>query len=273
MKYSLLTSVLLIIFFYPLRAHGDLDLRIEAVNALIETYPDSAHLYFKRGKLKFLHEEYEASVLDINTSISKGYINDVQQIYLSKSLFRLGKFEESLSTLSIFLKKDPNNVVGLKLKAQIFFEQKKFESSALLYEKVINLSIRSLPENYLEAAEAWEMSSRKDKYEMSVKILESGIQNLGPIITFQNKLIQCHLDNNSAEKAIETQLAIIESKRRKESAYVKLAEIYMELDKIQEAKRAAISAKIHFEKLPERIQRNAAMQALKLKIQQLITIN
>lgn len=271
MKLYVILSAVLLMFFSPLRAHGDLDERIEAVNVLIKSYPDSAALYFKRGKLKFQHEEYQASINDINESIAKGFDNELQNIYLAKALFKIEKYEHSFSKVSSFLQQDSNHVVALNLKGRILYAQGKYEASAESFEKVIHLSIRSLPENYLEAANAWSLSSHPNKYYKTTEILELGIKKLGPIITIQDRLIEIHMQYNHGKNAIATQMEIIDNKRRKESALFKLAELYIQLDKPLKAKKAASMANDHLEKLPLRIQKNAAMQSLKMKIQQLIT--
>ena len=270
MKLYVLICAIVIMCTSSLTAHGDLDQRIETVTSMIETFPDSASLYFKRGKLRFQHEEYQAAIDDINVSITKGFAHEFQNIYLAKSLYKLDDYQKSMQKLNLFLQDDPNNVVALNLKARLFFAQQKFEESALGFENVIQLTIRSLPENYLEAGQSWSFSSSPDKYFNAVNILESGIKNLGPIVTLQNKLLATHLENQNSDKAIELQNAIIEKTNRKESAYFKLAEIYIQFDEIKNAKQAAENALFHLEKLPGRIQQNSAMKKLKNKIHQLI---
>jgi len=253
------------------KAHGDLDLRIQAMTDAISTFPDSSELYFKRGKLRFQHEEYQSSIADINISIAKGYTNELQDIYLAKSHFRLKTYDKANYYLKLFLKEDPKNVVGLNLKGRILYAQQKYEESAICFENVIQLSIRSLPENYLEATQSWNASAHPDKYQKEVAILKLGLKNIGPIVTLQNKLIETHLQNNNKDKALAIQLEIIEKTRRKESAYFKLAEMYLELGEKANARMALYNAKTELEKLPLRIRRNAAMKTLLNKIEQLIT--
>ncbi len=253
------------------KAHGDLDLRIQAMTAAITSFPDSSELYFKRGKLRFQHEEYQASISDINISIEKGYVNELQQIYLAKSQYQLKEYKKAQLHLDQFLKDDPENVVGLKLKGRILYAQGEFEASAHCFEDVIQLTIKSLPENYLEAVQSWNASSYPDKYNKEVSILELGLKNLGPIITLQNKLIEIHLQNSDKESALALQFKIIDRTKRKESAYFKLAEMYIELGEKENAKKALDKSKTELEKLPVRIRRNAAMKTLLDKIEQLTT--
>jgi len=271
MRLYIIMPFFILMCITSVRAHGDLDLRIQAVSEAIVLHPDSAELYFKRGKLRFQHEEYQLTIDDIHTSSNKGFHDDLQEIYLAKSFFRLDSFDLAQTHLQNFLKINPKNVVGLNLKGRILYGMEEYEASALCFEEVIQLSIRSLPENYLEAVLSWKASSHSDKYQKTVDILKLGLKNLGPIVTLQNELIETHLLNQNQEEAVAIQLKIIEKIRRKESAYFRLAEIYLRLNETDKAKLALDASKVELEKLPRRIRSNTAMKNLNEKIEQLIT--
>lgn len=271
MRLFLSMTFLLVICCYSLKAHGDLDVRIQAITTAIESYPDSAALYFQRGKLRFQHEEYRLSIDDINNSIEKGFYHEFQEIYLAKSLYKLEDFESAQKYLHDFLAVDPNNVIGLNLKGRILYAQHKYQASAQCFEDVINLTIKSLPENYIEAAQSWSLSEHPDKYLKEIQILEQGLKNLGSIISLQNKLIETHLKYGNVNAAVIIQNKIIDNTKRKESAYYKLAKIYFQFKENENAKQALQNANSEWEKLPLRIRKNTAMKSLKAKIELLIT--
>ncbi len=267
MRLFSLISFLVILHITSINAHGDLDLRIQALTSAIEVSPDSGALYFIRGKLRFQHEEYQASVEDINISIVKGFHDELQKIYLAKSLYKLEIYESANQYLIQFLENNPNSIVGLNLKGRILYAQHKYEASALCFENVIRLTIKSLPENYLEAAHSWSESTHPNKYDKMVNILELGLENLGLIVTLQNKLIETHLQAKNRNEVLKIQYTIIEKSKRKETAYFKLAKIYIQLDELENAKEAAVLASSHWEKLPRRIRMNSAMKSLKNEIE------
>lgn len=271
MRLFILMPFLTLMCITPVKAHGDLDIRIQAVTSDIESNPDSAHLYFVRGKLRFQHEEYDLAVTDINTSMDKGYIHDLQKIYLSKSHYRLQQYDLAEQLLNEFLSEDPDNVVGLKLKGRILFAQENFEASALAFEKVISLTIKSLPENYLEAVLSWKATSHPERYARAVSVLQLGLKKLGPIVTLQNQLIDLHLESGNGHEAIAIQKGIIEKTNRKESAYFKLAEIYLSLKDNEGAKNALEQARSAMTRLPARIRQNKAMRSLEDQIEQHLT--
>jgi len=119
MRLFILIPFLSLVCIVFCRAHGDLDIRIKSISTSIELFPDSAALYFQRGKLKFQHEEYKESITDIHTSINKGFRSELQKIYLAKSLYELNKIDEADRDLNDFLDENPDNVVGLNLKGRI----------------------------------------------------------------------------------------------------------------------------------------------------------
>jgi len=263
-----LLSIICVVDLFAI--HGDLDIRIQEVSAAIETHPDSAILYFQRGKLRFQHEEYEASIEDFHTSIAKGYTNELQKIYLAKSWHELLQYDKALLTLNDFLALNSDHVVAIKLKGKLLFDLQQFESAAAHFEKVIQLTIKSLPENYLDAANAWMASNHPRKYENTIDILNLGLKNLGPIITLQDRLILTLMEKGDYEQVINLQKEILAKSARKESAYFKLAEIYLHFDKKHLARDALHHASMHWDKLPLRIRKNTAMQALKNKISLLL---
>ena len=251
--------------------HGDLDKRIADLSSTIAISPDSAELYFQRGKLRLQHEEYELCIADIKTSMQKGYLHDFQNIYLAKSFINIKQYQNALLSLNDFDKLNPSHVVSMKLRAKALYGLNEFKSAAEWYEKVIHNTIKSLPENYLEASNAWMSSNVSSKYDKSVQILELGLEKLGPIITLQNELIEIHLVNENYDKAIEQQKSIIDHTQRKESSLYRLAEIYAQIGDDENAIIALKEAKIHLDNLPLRIRKNSAMQALDQKIKQLTT--
>jgi tetratricopeptide (TPR) repeat protein len=190
---------------------------------------------------------------------------------MAKCHHQLESYKVANQYVDLFLRNDPDNVVGLKLKGRILYSMQEYDSSAIYFEKVIQLSIRTLPENYLETAQSWTASALPDKYQKATNILELGLKNLGAVITLQNALIELHIQNQNKEKAFELQLKILENTKRKESAYVKLAELYIQFEEMEKAKSALIDAKAEWEKLPLRIRNNASMSSLIEKIEQLLT--
>ncbi|PWK18487.1 tetratricopeptide repeat protein [Xanthomarina spongicola] len=249
-------------------SHGDLDKRILAVTEEIKKSPDSAQLYFKRGKLYYQHDDYQLSIKDINYSIDLGYLDIEQELLLSKNYFELKDYTNALLFVDSILNKSPNDVVFLKIKAQTLFQDAQYEKSAIYFEKVIKYSSKTFPENYIDASEAWYLSPNDKAFDNSISILNQGIETLGQIISLLEKKVELYMAIDDFDMAIESQESIIKTLNRKEHAYSKLAELYMGNNDFEKAEEALNLSENSIKILPLRIQNTSNIKSLKEEIKQ-----
>lgn len=249
-------------------AHGDLHERIQETTKEIEAAPDSAYLYFKRGKLYFHHEEYQHCLTDLQQARYLGYNDTFQQLLFAKSHYRLQEYRPALEYLDRILQDDPHHVNALKTRARIHFDQKNYRQAALSYELVIEHSIRSFPENYIDASYAWELLGTEEGRSRSILIIERGIAELGPIISLYDHLRDMCLRYHYYEQALAAQQAIIASSHRKEKAYYQFAEIYLLQGNTEAAAVHLSLARQAVEQLPARIRQTEAMLQLIQQIEE-----
>ena len=264
-----LQRFLIIICFFCLTqaySHGDLDKRILAVSEEIKKAPDSAQLYFKRGKLYYQHDDYQLSIKDINYSIDLGYLDIEQELLLSKNYFELKDYNNALLYVDSILSKSPNDVVFLKIKAQILFQSAQYENSAIYFEKVIEHSSKTFPENYINASDAWYLSSNAKAVDNSIFILDSGLETLGQIISILEKKVELYIGNEDFDMAIESQESIIKTLNRKEHAYFKLASLYIANNDLENAEEALNLSENSIKQLPLRIQNTSNVKTLSEEI-------
>jgi len=244
-----------------------LDERIAATTQEIEMTPDSAFLYFKRGKLYFEHQEYIEAITDLEDAKKLGYKDFYCDLVFAKSLQKMERYDKALQYVNEVLAKDGSKVIAIKIKADILFDQKKYKAAALEYEKVIEKSIRTLPENYIAASKSWELLQTEEGGKKSISILEKGIEDLGPLFSFYNRMIEIHISDSSYIAALQVQKQLINLSNRKETGYFKAAEICMLLkDKNKTEQYLNLSLEA-IKKLPARIKGNKSMRELKLQIE------
>lgn len=258
----LLFFFLNLVFINTAVAHGDIHERIVEVTKAIEISPDSAYLYMKRGKLYFQHESYKKSIKDLKISKNLGYHSDEQNLLLARAYFGLKDFKMSRQYCEEMLSAEPRNVRAIKVLARIYYETGSFRKSALTFEKLIDYSNKSLPENYVEASKAWAALDNGEGERRSIAIINMGIETLGNLISLQQRLIELALINEDYNAAIETQLGIIKLSPRKEAAYYRLSELQSLNNDMEEALVSLNLAKTHFNALPVRLQNTASMKAL-----------
>ena len=95
-------------------AHGDLIKRISTVTEEIKIYPDSAYLYFKRGKLYYQHNDFNNSLEDFKSSQKLGFNSGEQYFLIAKNHYKLNHFNTSKKYINKRLKDQLKNVNALK---------------------------------------------------------------------------------------------------------------------------------------------------------------
>ena len=253
---------------HQILAHGDLDERIIKATTAISAQPDSAYLYFKRGKLYFEHEEYSKTIIDLDQASKLGYQGLVCNLLYAKTYQQLENFTKAMVYIQRILNKDSLNVNALKTKAQILFTQQSFKEAALLYEQVINLSRQALLENYMDAFFAWKAVKDRNGKENALHVLALGIAELGPIFSFYDSMKTLYLDFGEYKQAIIVQEQIIALSNRKEFALYNAAEICLLDGNKSKSKQYLNLAQAAIEKLPTRIKRSKKTMELYKKIEQ-----
>lgn len=243
-------------------AHGDLDERILLTTNEIKKDPDSAFLYFKRGKLFFQHNEYKKSLKDLKKSKSLHFEDGEQTLLFARNYFRLEKYKKTLHYADEILEKDAKNVLAIKIKAQALLKLRKYEKSALAFEDVINFTNKTFPENYIDASESWDELNTDYGNEKAMAIVEKGIGQLGELISLYDRLIELSLKQKNYKRAVDYQLHVLTLFPRKERAYYKLCELYILDENYEKASESLKLAKQHFDKLPLRIQNTSFMKEL-----------
>lgn len=254
-------------------AHGDLHERINYVSREIQMFPDSASLYVKRGKLYLQHHQYNKSLADLKRSELLRYSSFEQKYILTQVYHKIGDIHKAKVVCNELLRHEQHNVRLLNLKAQLYYDNEEYTLSAQTFEKVIDFSNRTFPQNYLNAARAWKKSNSKLSHKNAVKILKEGLVTLGELIVLNKELIQLYLHEKNYNAAITIQLRVIEQSNRKEAAYYDLSKLYLQKGANKDAIKYLDKARESLCNLPMRIQNTKAMKALLLKIDQdLITL-
>lgn len=266
MHMYLLPRIVLSCFFVlcsaSVSAHGDLDERIKEATSQLENAPDSAYLHFYRGKLRYQHEQYEEALFDLNHAEELGY-QDIQLWHFSARVnLMLGEYGSALSSIETVLASVPKRVTALKAKAQIYDAMGQFEDAARTYLLVIDHSIRTFPENYIDAAHAWLNSPLPEAAALAQGILDRGLRDLGSTPT----LLQCkkdmYISTRDYGNALDVQQELISKSTRKEVPLYAAAELALLLGENKAAIAYLLKSRKAIFSLPSEIRRSTAMQLL-----------
>ncbi len=243
-------------------AHGDLHERILEVSDQIEATPDSAYLYFYRGKLRCQHEQFDLSLEDMRVAKGLGYQEIQLQHFCALANFQLQKYRPALRLIESLLDADPHNVTALKLKAKILHAQGDFSAAAETHHLVIDHAIRTFPENYLDAAQALLDNGGNEAVLLALEALDQGITDLGPVLTLVQKKKEIYLNEGDFPEALKEQTKIIETSERKEVSFFRAAEIALLLDDSELAREYLVKSRKAIFALPNNIRNTGAMHLL-----------
>ncbi len=212
---SLLKCILFLVVPFGLHAHGDLHERIQAINRQIKTARKDFDLFQQRGELYLQHRQYRKARADFNICLKKGEHSARLYYCQAKTFYHLGKFQRSLDYLEMVFQDLPKDIKSIRLRSKVLLVLNENEQAAESLEQVLVHSIRTTPENYLEASSAWQMAGLDDR---AISVLKKGIESLGPLSTLLKALIAIHQQNQDWDKILEIQNQIISQSARKENA-------------------------------------------------------
>lgn len=259
-----------LIFTYNCFAHGDLSERIHNLSNTIIEHPDSVSLYHQRGVLYTQHGDFSLAIIDLNYCRKLNYTHPAFSLDLATVLYQLKKHDEALMEVDEILCFHSNQTEALRLKGNIFLQQKKYADAAHYFEHVIQISLQPKPENFIEASKAWQLSNDINAHCKAQQILEKGISTLNGLIVLQKELIKLHLHNDDLLEAIAIQTNILNNLNRKEHAYYQLALMKKEANLINGAKQDLRLAKQAIQHLPNRLLSTKAIQTLNQNINQIL---
>lgn len=256
---SLFFLACLTAYSFSVSAHGDLHQRITEVTAAIERNPDDIGLLAKRGQLLLEHEEYDRALQDFCSAYQMGLDEKRLDYWQAEAYLGLGMPGAGEVHITDYLAANPGNVRGLRLYGKLAQQDKNYPLAEQQYIQVIKLASERLPYNYMELVE---VLRAQDKDSLAVVWLQKGIDDLGPIVTFEIVLQQLHEKLGQHDKTIALLKKRLGQMQRKESLYYEIAKAYLMVGDHQHFDLYIDSAKQAWELLPKHIRETPAMQTL-----------
>jgi tetratricopeptide (TPR) repeat protein len=249
-------------------AHGDLGERIKAVSKEIKNQPDSAYLYFKRGLLYFQHEDYQDALKDYSDAELLGYSDIALTVNMAAAWYGLRDYNKALVYLEEVLSRENNHLPAWRIKGETLLAMEKYEEAADAFENAIAFEPKREPELYLQAAFAWEKTGTETGNTQAIAILKTGLQQLGTMVTFYQRIIELHIQNQHFDQALYYHDLIIAQSNRKEAPYYNRALTYLLKGERDKARTDLEAAKQSIALLHERQQKTKAIKKLTADITQ-----
>jgi tetratricopeptide (TPR) repeat protein len=228
-------------------AHGDVHPRINEFTEQIKRSPTNALLYFQRAELYRMDGDYTNALADLN-----------QVAQLDRSLKRVdflrgqvqldaGQPQAAIAPLNRYLANQPPDAEAYTVRARVLVKLNRPAPAIDDFTQAIKLSSTPNPELFIERAAAWRTMGKPEE---AIRGLDEGIRRLGPIVTLQLPAVDAEL----ALKRIDAALARIDSVmarlQRKETWYVRRAEILRSANREEEARKNYFAALEAIDRLP-----------------------
>ena len=249
-----------------LYGHGELDKRIKEISIQILNDPTNSSLFLKRGTLYYQHEEYQRSIEDYRICIGRNFISDQLYLAIAHSFLKAQELDSSMLYSHKILSHTPNHVLALKAKATALYEKEAYKESAQNFLAVIDNVDIPTSDNYFESVKAFESCGSKECIDSAIETLQDGLETLGELSVFQQKLVELYQLSGQFDKALYIQDIIISKSHRKERPLFKKALILQDHGELELAFQEFNKALSSLEKLPKRINQNKASQRLRKEI-------
>ena len=213
-------------FLFPLGlfAHGDIHERIERITQQIELESSEealygwrkiGSLYFERGLLYFFHEDYNQALLAYINAEMHGYQNNELNYYYSELYHKKGLNNEALVYVNKFLKQEPNNQKGYRLRSSIHKSLNRYHKAIIDLEKIINGKEKPQTADYINLADNI-LVLNPSSHNIALSYLQTGCERLGGSIILELKALEINKEAGDSAEAIKGYNELLNKFKRKE---------------------------------------------------------
>lgn len=236
MKKALFFLSLVVLFgasFNKILAHGPVHEAIIQLTKEIESAPDSIFLYFERGALYKIDEDYDKAIADFEQVLSRDYSIHTAYFQLADIYFKKEYFLECKYHVDHYLTLAPNAASAYQLRGTLYKLQGEIDLAIADFQKVI-----ALRGNRIVPGEVLQLSQLLNIHHPSraIQILEYGLDRLPANISLESSLIDLTISIGDYEKAMNHINQILSTTPRKEFWLLKKAAVFEAMGDCEQAK-------------------------------------
>lgn len=250
-------------------AHAPIQERISVLSKQLEQAPDNIGLYFARGELFGIHEDWSASETDFKHILELDPDNIDVHLYLGRMFLSSNQPKKAESELKRYLEYMPDNGRARIILAQILLKLDRRPEAVKEFSHAISLHPQASQDWYLQRAKA--LSEGGNTYlEEALHGLDQGMQRLGQLVSLQHYAISLELQRNQYNAALVRLDQIAAKSSRKETWLLRRAEILVKAGQNNEAMDALDDALAALHLLPQYRRDTRAMRELEADILELL---
>ncbi len=242
-------------------AHEGLHEQIREVTAAIKSDPRNAGLYFKRGELYRLHEEWGRAATDYNRAERLNPALFLVNLGRGKLFLAANQPRPALSALNRFLAQQPENREAWLTRARVFAKLKQFRAAVTDYDRV--LANDSEPDIYVERARVYAAAGRLSE---AVRSLDEGRPKSGPLVSLELAALNYELRQKLYGDALQRLERLTAAMPRRETWLARRGAVLAQAKRPCEARAAFIEALAALETMPPPRRNVRANQELEKQI-------
>jgi tetratricopeptide (TPR) repeat protein len=216
-----------------LQAHGDLEVRIEAISHMLATNSSAPDLYFRRAELYRLHEQLMLALADYQRVLELSPTNDAARLGMSGALLKAGKPLEARAMVEIVLRKQPANPEARLARARIMTSLGEKWEAVADYSKALSAVSSPTPEIYLERAA---LLAESGDFKEALAGLDDGVKRLGHVPPLELRAVELELCRNCPDAALDRLNEQISRAPRKEFLLFRRATVLEKLGRWKDAR-------------------------------------
>ena len=231
----------------PAFAHGDLHPRILEITGQIQRAPTNALLYFQRAELYRIDGDFTNALTDLNTVARLD--RSLKRVDFLRGQVQLdaGQPQSALTPLNRYLANQPSDSEAYTVRARVLAKLERPAAAIEDFTTAIKLSTTPNPELFIERAAAWRVLGQPQE---ALRGLDEGIRRLGPIVTLQLPAMDAELALKKTDAALARTDTVMARLQRKETWFVRRAEILRGAGREAEARTNYFAALEAINRLP-----------------------
>ena len=231
----------------PAFAHGDLHPRILEITGQIQRAPTNALLYFQRAELYRIDGDFTNALTDLNTVARLD--RSLKRVDFLRGQVQLdaGQPQSALTPLNRYLADQPSDSEAYTVRARVLAKLERPAAAIEDFTTAIKLSTTPSPELFIERAAAWRVLGQPQE---ALRGLDEGIRRLGPIVTLQLPAMDAELALKKTDAALARTDTVMARLQRKETWFVRRAEILRGAGREAEARTNYFAALEAINRLP-----------------------
>lgn len=253
-----------------LGAHGDLHPRINELTEQIARTPTNAALYFQRADLHRMDSSFTNALADldqvarIDPSLKR--VDYMRGLVLLEAV----RPQEAIIPLDRYLADKPPDADARTARARALALVGRPREAITDFTEAIALTATPNPELYIERAAAWRALNKPEE---AIKGLDEGIRRIGPIVTLQLPAVDAELALHRTDAALARIDTVMARLQRKESWYMRRAEILRSAGREAEARQNYQAALDAIGRLPPAHRGTRMTLELEARIRTALTTN